>query len=53
MAEEAAASDKRAIRERIRELKRARAAALESKDSVQLKRVRRRLHRLKRQLRRA
>ncbi len=53
MAEEAGAPDKKIIKERIRGLKKERDAALESKDSVQLKRVRRRIHRLKRDLRRA
>jgi hypothetical protein len=53
MAEEAAAPDKKAIKERLRGLKKDRDAALESKDAVQLKRVRRRIHRLKRDLRRA
>jgi hypothetical protein len=53
MAEEAAANDKKAIKQRIRALKKDRDAALEGKDSVALKRVRRRIHRLKRQLRRA
>lgn len=53
MAEEAGAPQKKDLKERIRALKKDRNAALESKDSVQLKRVRRRIHRLKRQLRRA
>ena len=53
MAEEAGAPDKKTIKEQIRGLKKERDAALESKNSVQLKRVRRRIHRLKRHLRRA
>ncbi len=53
MADEEAGAAKKALKERIRDLKRERDAALASKDAVQLKRVRRRLHKLKRQLRRA
>ena len=53
MTEEARPLDKKSIKERIRGLKKDRDAALESKDSVQLKQVRRRIHRLKRELRRA
>jgi hypothetical protein len=53
MAKDAETADKKTIKEQIRGLKKDRDAALESKDSVQLKRVRRRIHRLKRHLRRA
>ena len=45
--------DKVAIKDRIRELKGARAAALEARDPVALKRARRAIHHLKRKLRRA
>ena len=45
--------DKAAIKVRIRALKGDRAAALEAGDHVQLKRVRRKMHRLKRKIRRA
>jgi hypothetical protein len=45
--------DKAAIKARIRELKTKRAAALEAHDHVQLKTVRRTIHRLKRQIHKA
>ena len=45
--------DKSAIKKQIRELKVRRAEALGSKDRTQLKRIRRRIHRLKREIRRA
>ncbi len=45
--------DKAAIKTKIRELKTARDAALEAHDHTQLKRVRRKIHRLKRSIRRA
>lgn len=45
--------DKRAVKARIRELKAERDAALEAKDSRAVKRARRRIHRLKRKIRRA
>jgi hypothetical protein len=45
--------DKRTIRRQIRELKQQRDAALEAHDHDELKRVRRHIHRLKRQIRRA
>ncbi len=45
--------DKRAIKLQIRELKAKRDAALEAHDSVELKRVRRKIHRLKRRVRAA
>ena len=45
--------DKAAIKARIRELKVERQAALEAGDSVGLKRARRKIHRLKRQLHKA
>ncbi len=45
--------DKAAIKARIRELKAQRDEALAAGDSVQLKRVRRKIHRLKRQLHKA
>jgi hypothetical protein len=45
--------DKKSIKLKIQELREKRAAALEAKDSLQLKRVRRRIHRLKRKLRAA
>jgi hypothetical protein len=43
--------DKRGIKLKIQELKAKRMAALEAHDPLQLKRVRRRIHRLKRKLR--
>lgn len=45
--------DKRAIKARIRTLKEERAEALEAHDAGRTKRVRRQIHRLKRELRRA
>ena len=45
--------DKARVKARIRELKGERDAALEAKDRVQLKRIRRRIHRLKRQIHKA
>jgi hypothetical protein len=45
--------DKRGIKRQIQELKRQRDAALEVHDHDELKRVRRHIHRLKRQIRRA
>jgi hypothetical protein len=45
--------DKTAIKNRIRALKGERDAALASHDHVELKRVRRQIHRLKRRIRRA
>lgn len=45
--------DKAALKAQIRALKATRDAALESHDHAQLKSVRRRMHRLKRQIRRA
>ncbi len=45
--------DKTAVKAKIRELKRKRAEVLAAKDYAQLRQVRRRIHRLKRQLRRA
>ena len=45
--------DKKAIKQRIRELKGEREAAIEAKDTAQLRRVRRKIHRLKHQLRAA
>ena len=45
--------DKTAVKTRIRELKAERAAALEAKDLVQHKKVLRKIHHLKRKLRRA
>jgi len=48
----AAGLGKRAIKARIREMKVKRAAALEAKDSAELKKYRRRIHRQKRRLRR-
>ncbi len=48
----AAGLGKRAIKAEIRELKGKRAAALEAKDSVELKKCRRLIHRRKRKLRR-
>jgi hypothetical protein len=45
--------DKSALKKQIRELKGVRAAALAAHDSDQLKRVRRRIHRLKRTIHRA
>jgi DNA-binding IclR family transcriptional regulator len=45
--------DKSAIKTRIKELKLQRDNALESGDSKQLKQIRRRIHRLKRSIRRA
>ena len=45
--------DKKAIKGRIQALKGERAAAIEAKDGVQLKRVRRKIHKLKHQLRAA
>jgi hypothetical protein len=45
--------DKTAVKARIKKQRELRLAALEAKDSAQLKRARRKIHRLKRQLRRA
>lgn len=45
--------DKKAIKEKIRELKKQRDEALENHDKVQLKRIRRKIHRLKLKLREA
>ena len=45
--------DKGAIKRQIRELKQQRDAALEAHDHDELRRVRRHIHRLKRQIRRA
>jgi hypothetical protein len=45
--------DKRPIKRRIQELKTQRDAALEAHDKGELRRVRRQIHRLKRQIRRA
>jgi hypothetical protein len=45
--------DKAGVKGQIRELKKTRDAALESKDREQLRRVRQKLHRLRHQLRRA
>ena len=45
--------DKAAIKARIKELKVQRDAALEAKDRLQLKRVRRKIHRLKRRIHKA
>ena len=45
--------DKKALKDQIRELKTQRDAALEAKDPVQLKRIRRKIHRRKHQLRAA
>lgn len=45
--------DKRAVKNRIQALKAERAAAMEAKDAVQLKRIRRKIHRLKHRLRAA
>ena len=45
--------NKRAIKQKIRELKERRATALEARDSAQLKRVRRQIHALKRKLHKA
>lgn len=45
--------DKKAIKQRIRELKGEREAAIEAKDTEQVRRVRRKIHRLKHQLRAA
>ena len=45
--------DKKAIKNQIKELKGKRAEAVEAKDAVQLKRVRRKIHKLKHQLRAA
>lgn len=45
--------DKKAIKSRIRALKEERAAAIAGQDAVALKRARRRIHRLKRKIRRA
>ncbi len=45
--------DKAAVKARIRALKQKRAEALAAKDYAQLKATRRRIHRLKRQIRRA
>lgn len=45
--------DAKALKTRIQELKVERATALEAKDSVQLSRVRRKIHRLKHKLRAA
>jgi hypothetical protein len=50
---EAVGINKSAMKKRIRELKRERDAALESHDHVELKRVRKDIHRLKRRIRRA
>lgn len=46
-------ADSKAIKARIQELKAERSGALESKDGVALKRVRRKIHKLKHQLRAA
>ncbi len=48
-----AASDKGAIKARIRELKQAKAAAVAARDRAELRRLRRELHGLRRRLRRA
>jgi hypothetical protein len=45
--------DKKAVKQRIRELKGEREAAIEAKDAAQLRRVRRKIHKLKHQLRAA
>ena len=45
--------DKTAIKQQIRELKKARARAVESGNREELKRTRRQIHRLKRKIRRA
>jgi len=45
--------DKTAVKERIKKQRELRLQALEAKDSAQLKRARRKIHRLKRKLRRA
>jgi uncharacterized membrane protein (DUF106 family) len=45
--------DKKAIKKRIRELKTERDAAIEAKDRAQLRRVRRKIHKLKHELRAA
>jgi hypothetical protein len=45
--------DKTAVKERIKKQRVLRAQALEAKDAEQLKRARRKIHRLKRKLRRA
>jgi hypothetical protein len=45
--------DKSAVKTRIRQLKQQRATAMAAKDAVQLKAVLRRIHSLKRQIRRA
>ena len=45
--------DKKAIKGQIQELKKKRAAALEAHDHTELKRVRRRIHRLKRKMRKS
>ncbi len=47
------AGDRKALKDRIVALKTERAAAIDAKDSAQLSRVRRKIHRLKRQLRAA
>ena len=44
--------DKTAIKNRIKDLKQKRQAALEAKDGAELKKVRRKIHRLKRTMRR-
>ena len=44
--------DKKAIKEQIKELKQKRNAALEARDGAELKKVRRKIHRLKRSMRR-
>lgn len=49
----ATVGDKKTVKQRIRALKIERDAALEAKDSAQLSRLRRKIHRLKRQLRAA
>ena len=45
--------DKAAVKAQIRDLKVQRSSALEAKDSVELKRIRRKIHRLKRKIRKA
>lgn len=44
--------DKAAIKTKIADLKQKREAALEAKDSAELKKIRRKIHRLKREIRR-
>ncbi|MEN8182870.1 MAG: hypothetical protein ABFS46_10090 [Myxococcota bacterium] len=53
MAEEEGGGEKSKLKERIRALKGERDTALAGRDAVQLKRLRRRIHKLKRQLRRS